>query len=76
MELPPHTPDRDPPCPACGVAMARLRYLDEGPRVWRCNTCMALFATQEQLEKLAAFRPKHEPDDPPTLLDRLRSLFS
>lgn len=44
-------------CPDCGVAMRAMRYMDEedGPPVFRCDTCMALFVGHGQVRRLAQY---------------------
>lgn len=72
----PRAPPAAVACPDCGVPMAELRYLDVGPRVSRCDACMAVFATRQQLRELADFRPPEQPPEPePSLLGRLRAFF-
>jgi len=47
-------------CPDCSVPMRGMRYMDgeEGPPVFRCGGCMALFVGQGQLGELAAYADK------------------
>lgn len=44
-------------CPDCGVPMRAMRYMDgeEGPPVFRCDSCMALFVGHGQLGELADY---------------------
>jgi len=42
-------------CPDCGDVYDLMRYLDDGPYLFRCGSCMAVFATADQLRELAAF---------------------
>ncbi len=43
-------------CPDCQKSMVVQRYLEQGPRIARCDGCMAIFATSEQVRALASFR--------------------
>ena len=64
-------------CPDCRRTMDVHPYLDEGPSIARCNRCMALFATPEQIRALSNFGFMQ---DPPTWFERLvamlRSIFA
>lgn len=59
-------------CPDCERLMDVHPYLDEGPSIARCNRCMALFATPEQVRALANF---HFIQDPPSWFERLLGLL-
>lgn len=64
-------------CPDCERTMDVHPYLDEGPHIARCNRCMAVFATPEQILALSAFQ--FIQDTPPwytRLVDLLRSMFA
>lgn len=52
-----------PICSDCGQPMERRRYLDQGPELARCESCMALFVSATELEELAGMRL--ERDDAP-----------
>jgi Zn-finger nucleic acid-binding protein len=45
-----------PSCPDCDRHMDVYPYLGEGPNLARCNRCMAVFATPEQIRALSNFR--------------------
>ncbi len=63
-------------CPECGNFMPLLRYLEQGPTIFRCEGCMAIFASHPQLRALAAYVEPANPEEPPSLLERLKALFS
>jgi rubredoxin len=46
---------KDLRCPDCRAVYDLLPYLDKGPHLYRCSSCMAVFATPRQLQLLAAF---------------------
>ena len=45
-------------CPRDGSALVLRSYLDAGPVVERCPTCLGLFASRAQLAPLAAFHER------------------
>jgi hypothetical protein len=49
-------------CPRDGASLVDRPYLDSGPVVERCPTCLGLFARREQVPELAAFH-EHIPVD-------------
>ncbi|HEY2746971.1 MAG TPA: hypothetical protein VGL86_20250 [Polyangia bacterium] len=51
-------------CPRDGTALVERPYLDSGPVVERCPTCLGLLARREQVGELAAFH-EHIPVDAP-----------
>ena len=51
-------------CPIDGTAMVERAYLDSGPVVERCPTCLGLFARREQVAELAAFHERIPLDAP------------
>ena len=51
-------------CPRDGTPLVERPYLDSGPEVERCPTCLGLFARREQVAELAAFHERI-PDDTP-----------
>jgi Zn-finger nucleic acid-binding protein len=59
-------------CPDCNRVMEVHPYLDEGPNIARCNRCMAVFATPEQVRALADF---HFIQDAPSWFERLVALL-
>jgi hypothetical protein len=64
-------------CPDCDRIMEVHPYLDEGPNIARCNRCMALYATPEQIRALSSFH--FIADDPSwfaRLIALLRSIFA
>jgi hypothetical protein len=74
-EAPPSMPACN--CPDCATALTPDRYRD-GPPVWRCGSCQAIFAGRAELEALAVFRLPDEPagaHSQLSLLARLRRLF-
>ncbi len=68
-------PERPATCPDCDRAMVDRPYLDDGPMLARCDTCMAVFVSGERLEALAAARVKPLDEEAPSWLQRLRALF-
>ena len=62
-------------CPDCGTAMTPHSYLDRGPSIGRCDTCLAAFATPAQLQQLASMLFSETPRGPPSLMRRLRDLL-
>ena len=54
---PPHAPagQRGGACPRDGTALIEREYLDTGPLVERCPTCLGLFARRELVVPLAKF---------------------
>ena len=73
----PQLPERPVTCPDCERPMVDRPYLDEGPLLARCDTCMAVFVSAERLEALASttMEPLEEAAAP-GWLERLRALFS
>ena len=64
-------------CPDCALHFQRQTYM-EGPSVWRCGGCQAIYATLADLRALAAYRlpdEEHVRDERPSLLARLKRLF-
>jgi len=51
-------------CPVDATAMVERPYLDAGPVVERCPTCLVLFARREQVAELAAFHERIPVDAP------------
>ncbi len=67
--VPPHaggapSGQRGGACPRDGTALIERPYLDSGPVVERCPTCLGLLARREQVGELAAFH-EHIPVDAP-----------
>lgn len=62
-------------CPVCRTAMTSHDYMDQGPGIGRCDTCLAAFATPAQLQQLASMVLTENPDGPPSLMQRLRDLL-
>lgn len=58
-------------CPDCGTHMTRRPYLDSGPALARCETCLAVFLTPSEVEELARLALSPEPVEEPSWLDRL-----
>jgi hypothetical protein len=68
-------------CPRDGATLVEQPYLDAGPRVWRCQTCLGLFAPRERIAALQAFHARmpdgaHEPIVHRSLLARLWNAFA
>ena len=61
-------------CPRDGDALVLRPYLDAGPVVERCPTCLGLFAPRARVAALAAFHERI-PFDPPELI-HFPSLFT
>jgi Zn-finger nucleic acid-binding protein len=53
-------------CPRDGTELVEREYLDTGPVVERCPTCLGLFARREQIGELASFHERipMEPPEP------------
>jgi len=65
-----------PRCPDCEIVMVERAYLDVGPMLARCDTCLAVYVSRERLEELAATRMKPADDaEPRGWLERLLGLF-
>jgi hypothetical protein len=63
-------------CPDCQKEMVLRPYLDTGPEVARCESCLALFATPDDLRALCAIEVEEaEPSWLTRTVLRLRSLF-
>lgn len=50
-------------CPDCVAPMERRAYLEQGPQVPRCETCLALFLDPALLEELARTRFTEEEEE-------------
>lgn len=61
-------------CPDCGTHMAPRPYLDLGPDVGRCDSCLAVFATPPQLRQLAKM-VLSDASAAPSFFNRLANLF-
>ena len=55
-------------CPRDGSALVLRPYLDSGPVVERCPTCLGLFASRAQLAPLAAFHERIPFDAPEPII--------
>ncbi len=69
-------PLEEPPrCPGCSRDMNLLEYLeDDGPPLYRCSGCLAVFATPEQRRAIAEFVATADPE--PSVFRRIwRGLF-
>jgi Zn-finger nucleic acid-binding protein len=67
-------------CPRDGTPLEPHAYLDVGPTVQRCPTCLGLFAPRSQIEPLQRFHERmpekaHEPIERSSLLSRLWHAF-
>ena len=51
-------------CPRDGSALVERAYLDSGPVVERCPSCLGLLARREQVAELAAFHERIPIDAP------------
>ncbi len=58
-------------CPDCESTMTRRRYLDDGPELSRCESCLAVFLTPGEVEELARLTLAPEEQREPSWLDRL-----
>src|SRR5262245_17417627 len=56
-------------CPRDGEQLVTQPYLDSGPNVERCPTCLGLFARREVIPMLAVFH-RTMPEKPPEPLHR------
>lgn len=69
------------PCPRDGTALETHPYLDAGPIVQRCPTCLGLFAPRSQIGALQRFHERmpdkaQEPIERSSLLSRLWHAFA
>jgi hypothetical protein len=55
-------------CPRDGSALIDRPYLDSGPVVERCPTCLGLFARRELVEPLAEFHERIPVDAPEPII--------
>ncbi len=58
-------------CPDCRAPMVRRAYLDQGPELARCDTCMAVFLTPSEVAALARLELEPVAPHEPSWLDRL-----
>lgn len=68
----------EPKCPECNIPLQLMLYLDDGPPVHRCDQCMAILATAEQIAALAQFEQtekKQKEEERDGLFAFLRQLF-
>lgn len=56
-------------CPDCEAPMIRRAYLERGPELLRCDTCLAVFLRPWEVARLAAL--ELEPRAEPSWLERL-----
>lgn len=68
-------------CPRDGGALSEHAYLDAGPKVQRCETCLGLFAPRAQIAALQGFHrtmPERSPEpiERTSLLARLWHAFA
>ena len=49
-------------CPDCGEPMVIRAYLDQGPEVPRCETCLAVFLTPALRVEMARLRLARDPE--------------
>jgi Zn-finger nucleic acid-binding protein len=69
------------PCPRDGTPLEPHPYLDVGPLVQRCPTCLGLFAPRSQIGALQRFHERmpsisHEPIERSSFLSRLWHAFA
>lgn len=50
-------------CPDCGEPMVIRPYLDQGPAIPRCETCLAVFLTPALRHEMAQLRLAREPEE-------------
>lgn len=74
-KLDPSTPISTPLCSDCHSQMPLTPYLGDGPEVFRCGSCMSLFATPTQWEALARYEPTQEDTKRSPWWSRLRALI-
>jgi len=70
-----------PRCPRDDSALEPQAYLGSGPRVWRCQSCLGLYAARDQIAALQAFHhvlpsAGTEPIERTSLLSRLWHAFT
>ena len=69
-----------PRCPRDGQGLEPQAYLGSGPRVWRCQGCLGLFAARDQIAALQDFHHvmpnTAEPIERTSLLARLWHAFT
>lgn len=67
-------PDNPVHCTDCEEPMTLTEWLDNGPSLFRCTSCMAIFATPEMIAQLAVFTVEPEPE--PSWFARLWRSFA
>lgn len=77
---PPPPVPHAPACPRDGAPLVEQPYLDAGPPVERCPTCLGLFARRDRIEALRTFHlrmPEESPEpiQSPSLLTRIKQAF-
>lgn len=68
---PPSEPTESLFCPDCDGPMVRRRYLEHGPELARCESCLAVFLTPAEVEELARLTLPAEESAEGSWLDRL-----
>ncbi len=68
-------PARPLSCPDCGTPMVRRAYLDTGVELSRCETCLAVFVSTDELQLLASAMQALPPERPPTLFERILAML-
>ncbi len=58
-------------CPDCATAMVRRIYLERGPSLARCESCMAVFLTPSEVDALSRLVLSPEEREDPSWLERL-----
>lgn len=70
-------PERALLCPDCETELVRRAYLDTEVELSRCEACMAVFVTANELRALAGAVQARPPDPPePSWLDRLVAMLT
>lgn len=59
-------------CPDCQHEMVMRRYLDHGPLITRCETCLATFLNTQQCDQIARLNLPPVESEEPTFFDRVR----
>lgn len=66
----PLVPERPITCPDCESPMVERAYLGHGPRLPRCETCLAVFLTPASRQELARMSLPREREPEPGWLER------
>lgn len=57
------TADQPARCPDCDRPMTLTRYMERGPVLRRCDSCVGVFVNHDQIEAMASFVAEERPED-------------